>query len=364
MHLDPETKMPPSKRALELYLKMSQEEWLPMHQPYGSSLERGKRVEKAFALIRQLLGVGENFSVRLTAGAAESAMEVLLGRYLQEPGRGHFLVGSGETAAMILGASRIEELGGRHTLVDLDQNGVITQDALIDALSSRTQLLSLSLGNGLTGVVQPLKDIDAICQERGVLLHLDVTHSMGRVPLEVEPDFLTVDGNALGAPVPCGLLLVKRGHTLANLVPGKTALHLPTLFALAECANEFESRRFFLCSEIARLRQLFESKIESATPLFSEQLRLPQISCLAFEGVMSESMAFALFHEGIHATFGGGETQHLSFLLRACGIDPTLSHSALSFSFSHDVDEEMIEEAASRINRVFSKLRGMSKELV
>ena len=65
------------------------------------------------------------------------------------------------------------------------RSGFIDLDELRAAITDRTILISVMAANNEIGVLQPLAEIGAIAQERGVLFHTDAAQAAGKIPLDV-----------------------------------------------------------------------------------------------------------------------------------------------------------------------------------
>ena len=274
---------------------------------------------------------------------------------------------------------RLEPFGCMGKTIEVNAQGIVTAEAVADALSPRTALLSLSWGNGLTGVVQPVTEIAQLCRQRDVRLHLDATHMIGKlsIPLEEsEPDYVTFNGEQLHAPRGTGVLYVKRGSPCGPFIFGSSdqggmragGLNMAGLAALACAAKEALESRDLLCTETARLRDRLEREILKDYPqaivCFKEQERLPHCTCILFPGLANESLLFSLNRKGVCASIGGGNLQQLALQLVACGIEETLAHSAVSFSLSRYTTEGEIDRAVSIIVQSARMLASLSAQLM
>ena len=79
----------------------------------------------------------------------------------------------------------LEKDGCRVTTLGVDAQGFIDLDELRAAITERTILISVMAANNEIGVLQPLDEIGAIAQERGVLFHTDAAQAAGKMPLDV-----------------------------------------------------------------------------------------------------------------------------------------------------------------------------------
>lgn len=343
---------------------------------FGQRLHRS--LEEARAHLRALTRAGEEEVVLLAPSGAEAVNQVVFGVYLTESrklGKNHFLVGQNDEASAILSVERLEEFDCYHDLLRVDDRGQIDSEALGASITPRTALVSVTSANGLTGSIQPLGEISEICRAQGVLLHVDVTHSLASHELETaqQIDFITFHGEQLHGPKAAAALIVRRGLDLAPLVINgqesacHSQVHPAGLIGLGQAAKEALERRAQINTQVARTRYLFEREICQECPeiqtLMGERERVPHISVLAFPGVSSELMAYTLNSQGLYASFGGGQFQQIHYLLSAMGIEGALAQSALSFSFSHLTSLGDSQKGAQIIVETYRKLRKLSEAI-
>jgi len=221
-------------------------------------------------------------------------------------------------------------------------------------MTPRTELVTLSWANGLTGVINPLHDIAHLCDERGVQLHLEASHVIGKLRFDlnsINPNFLTFGGEAVKVPCSSGVLLVRKG-TKPPMIDN-TLFDNAKLAALAKGAEETIDALDLVLIETARLRNRFEKLIcegvQEAKVLFQSSKRVPHITAIAFPGIFNEALLFRLHHRGVYATIGGGKFQQIALVLQACHIDEELANSTISFSLSRETTVADIEKAAAII---------------
>lgn len=240
-------------------------------------------------------------------------------------------------------------------------------------------MLSLSAANGLTGVIQPMNEISDLCKERGIRLHIDASHILGKLYFELDDlgaDLISFNGAQLHAPKNIGGLYIKNGTKVSPLIAGGVEqagrragdLDVPSLIGLATAAKEAMECRDLVCTEVARLRNKFEQEIVSALPdaviFFRSSERLPHCTAIAFPGIANEALLYALNRKHVYASIGGGTFQQIALLLEASGIDHTLAHSALSFSLSRETNEAEIENAIEIIVDTVRKMKKTSMPII
>ncbi len=379
IYLDNSTIARPSDKAVSAMMPFLTTLWGSPSAPHQKGQELYPSMKESYQALYALLGATDEDSVIFTSSGAEAINHVIYSVYHDvslATGKNQFLTSSIEEASLTFATNRLEQLHCTVKAVKPNDNGLITAAAVADMISPRTVLLSLSWANGLTGVIQPVAEIAELCRKRGILLHLDATHILGKLFYdlkEISPDFITCNGDQLHAPKGTGLLYIKAGVRCSPFIVGGNeqggmragSLNMPALAALGQAAKEAIDARDLLCTEVARLRDRLEREVEAmvpgAFPFFRQQERLPHCTTIAFPGIANEALLFLLNRKGIFASIGGGSFQQVGLLLAACGIDETLAYSAVSFSLSRYTTDEEIDQAVKGITQAVEHLRHISK---
>jgi len=294
------------------------------------------------------LGASLDDTIFFTQSGAEAVNQVMMSvyfTYVQEFGRNHFIVHAGSETPSILAGKRLESLGCSCKVVSKDIAGAITP---------RTILISMSLADGLTGLIYPYQEIADLCETRGILLHLDITHGFGKIPIDLSKiSFVTFRGEPLHAPSGTGILAIKSGVKAVPLILGGGAFSLPNLVGLSQAVTELMDAKDYVCTEIARLRTLLEDGLMEigGEVLFINEERVPHITAIAFPGVNSEVLLYHLNQKGTSACIGGGDFQPLS----------RISNTAISFSLSRNTTEEEILKTIAVTKEAYGRLKGASK---
>jgi cysteine desulfurase len=264
-------------------------------------------------------------------------------------------------------------------MVAPDSKGKITAEAIVNGMTPRTAFVTLSWVNGLTGVVNPVAEIAAVCKERGVPLHLDITHALGKLyftPDELGAQYLTFNGDNLHAPKGTGGLWIKEGARCAPFILGGIeqggrragSFSVGALAALGEAARETMEARDYVGTEVARLRNKLEDGLQEQLPdtvvFYQDEERVPSITAIAFPNVSNEALLYLLNKNGVYACIGGGSFQQIALVLAGAGVDKKLANSAISFSLSRETTEADIDRAIVVIADCVKRLRKLSEHLV
>jgi cysteine desulfurase len=381
IYLDNNTTTHPSEQAVAKMIPFLTERWGVPSAPHNMGQHLYPAIEEALRGIYALLGAKESDEVIFTSSAAEGTNQVILSSYFDvtiHTGRNQYITSSIDEAPSIMAIGRLEQLNCLGKMVAPDSNGKVTTQAIAEAMSPRTALVSLSWANGLTGVVNPVEEIAELCKERGVRLHLDASHALGKLFIdweEVPAQFLSFSGDGFHAPAGTGGLFIRNDVKCSPLILGgiEQAGHragnfsVAGLAALGQAAREAIDARDFMSTAIARLRTKFETEIVAlvpgAVPFFQDQERLPNCTAIGFPGVINEALLYLLNRKGVYASIGGGTYQQIGLVLSAAGIDYPLANSAVSFGLSRETTEEEIDRAVEIIADCVKSLRRTSNKL-
>jgi len=382
IYLDNNTTTRPSEEAIAKMLPFLTERWGVPSAPHQMGQHLMPAIEEALKGLYALLGANQNDDIIFTSSSAEGVNQVILSTYFDvtlPTGRNQFITSSIDEAPAMMAAGRLEQLSCIHKTAPSDKHGRITAQAVAEAMTPRTSLVSLSWANGLTGVINPIQEIYDICEERGVRLHLDATHVLGKIFAdweEVPAHFLTFNGDAFHAPTGTGGLYIKHDIKCSPFILGgiEQAGHragsfsVANLVAMGQAAREAIDARDFMYTEVARLRSKLETEIVAlvpdAIPLFQDQERLPNCTAIAFPGVVNEALLYLLNRKGVYASIGGGTYQQIGLVLEASGIEEILAHSAISFGLSRETSEEDIDRAIEIIAESVKQLRKISHQFI
>lgn len=378
IYLDNSTVTKPSEVAVSMMLPFLTEKWGSPSSPHKKGQSLYPEMEKSYQYIYEMLNANDTDTFVFTSSGAEAVNQVIFSTFYEvtrATGKNHFVTSNIDEAPAIMAMERLEALGCVSRMIEASPSGTVTAETIANSITPRTVLLSLSWANGLTGVVNPLQEISRLCQDRGILLHIDATHVLGKLFFDLAStgaDFVTFNGSAIHAPQGTGGLLVRSGQKIIPFIAGGLEqaghrsgdMNIPGLIALGEASKEATQNRDYMCMEIARLRDRLEQGIvqgyPEAVPFFQDQERVPHITAIGFPGIVNEALLFSLNRKGVYANIGGGSFQQISLVLQACGIEPTLAHSGISFSLSRYTTESEIDKAIEIIIETARSMRKLS----
>lgn len=341
--LDNHTRTRPSSKLIDQMAREMRDHW------------QMAPIQKVKEKIGAIIG-SSNSCFTLTSGTSENNFHVLFSHYvdmIRQTGRTHVLFLETETLSLIDEIKRLEKFDVQGKAVPVNSQGQLTASSLQDALRARSSILSLSWAHPLTGVIQPVHDLIALCRKNDIKVHLDIGTAMGKLYLlDMDADYITFDGQLFHCPGQLGGVLSKEKLS-SGTFRDKNPSFAP-MMTLASALDMAQDKIDHYAMEVGRLRDLFEAKMKSlgGQLFFQEVDRLPNCAVVAFEGIHGEVLLKQLKKQGVFARAEG-----LADVLECCQIDPYLAHSAISFALSDETTQEEVERVAAIIESELSTLR-------
>ena len=125
--------------------------------------------------------------ITFTSGGSEADNQALLTGALlgARKGKKHIISTKFEHHAVLHTLDKLKKEGFSVTLLDVHENGIVRPEDVAAALQEDTCLVSIMFANNEIGTLQPIREIGALCREKGVLFHTDAVQAVGHVPVDV-----------------------------------------------------------------------------------------------------------------------------------------------------------------------------------
>ena len=336
-------------------------------------------VEKSRENIAKNLGAAHASEIFFTSGGSESDNWALRGvcHALKAKGKKHIITSKFEHHAILHTCKALEKEGFEVTYLDVYENGIVHPEDVENAIREDTAIVSIMYANNEIGTIQPIKEIGEICKKHKVLFHTDAVQAAGYVKINVVEqniDLLSMTAHKIHGPKGCGLLYVRRGIKIDNLIEGgaqernkragteNVAGIVGLDAALQMAVNTMDER----CAKLTKMRdRLIDGllKIERSRINGDRVHRLPGNVNMCFEGIEGESLLLKLDLNGISASSGSACTSGSldpSHVLLAIGLPHEIAHGSMRLSFSDDNTEEDIDYILKVVPEIVNYLRAMS----
>ena len=341
--------------------------------------EAEQAVETARQQIAKLIGATSK-EIIFTSGATESDNLALKGIAEMYRERGnHIITQVTEHKAILDTCKRLEKNGYRVTYLPVKADGLIDLEDLKRAIDEKTILVSIMAANNEIGVLQPIREIGKICREKSVLFHTDAVQSVGKVPVDVNADFidvLSLSGHKIYGPKGVGALYVRRRNPrvqIAAQIDGgghergmrSGTLNVPGIVGLGKACEiamtEMDSEAAYLRNLRDRLKARLESALDYVHVNGSWEHRLPGNLNMSFVYVEGESLLMGI--NDIAVSSGSActsATLEPSYVLKALGLGDDVAHSSIRFGLGRFNTEAEVDYVADKVIDIVLKLRELS----
>lgn len=336
-------------------------------------------VEKARENIAKNLGAAHASEIYFTSGGSESDNWALKGvcHALKAKGKKHIITSKFEHHAILHTCKALEKEGFEVTYLDVYENGIVHPEDVENAIREDTAIVSIMYANNEIGTIQPIKEIGEICKKHKVLFHTDAVQAAGYVKINVVEqniDLLSMTAHKIHGPKGCGLLYIRRGIRIDNLIEGGAqernkragTENVPGIVGLDAALQMAVDTMDERCAKLTKMRdRLIDGllKIERSRINGDRVHRLPGNVNMCFEGIEGESLLLKLDLNGISASSGSACTSGSldpSHVLLAIGLPHEIAHGSMRLSFSDDNTEEDIDYILKVVPEIVNYLRAMS----
>ena len=313
-----------------------------------------------------------------TSGATEADNLAIKGvaRFYKSKGN-HIITSKIEHKAVLDPCRQLEREGFEVTYLDPNEGGVITAEAIKNAMQENTILVSIMHINNELGTLNNLEEIGNITREAGAFFHVDAAQSTGKVDIDLSKlpvDLMSFSAHKTYGPKGIGALFVRRkprvriealihggGHERgmrSGTLPTHQIVGMGEAFKIAK--EEMESDHL----KIKAYHEQFlkeAMKIEHAYINGDLDNKVPNILNISFNFVEGESLIMGL--KDIAVSSGSACTSaslEPSYVLRALGRKDELAHSSIRFSFGRFTSDEDIKNTLFILNKVVDRLRELS----
>ena len=315
-----------------------------------------------------------------TSGATEANNIALQGaaKSYQDQGR-HIITVKTEHKAVMDVCQHLSKDGFDITYLPVDKDGILDVNKFEDVIRDDTILASVMHVNNEIGVIQPIKELGAICKNKGIIFHVDAAQSMGKLSINVDDmgiDLLSISAHKLYGPKGVGALYVRRKNPRVQLQPimfggghergiRSGTLPVPNIVGLGKACDIAAD---VMIEENLRISQLRDSLLRgiraenpNASINGSMEHRVAGNLNMSFPRANNEAIIAAVpdiaISSGSACTTSTMEPSHV---LLALGMSKEEAYSSLRFGIGRFNTEEEIQIAVKSINNCMKRLGKMS----
>lgn len=320
-------------------------------------------VEKARRQCAEAINANPD-EIYFTSGGTESINLALCGV------SGGLAVSAIEHDATLACAEKLSNSGTDVRYINVNGDGIVTPEALTEAIDDNTALACVMAVNNIVGSIQPIKSLAAAAHDKGVLFFTDAVQAVNSLEIDVKDwdvDMLAVSGHKFYAPKGVGFLYVKRGVKLKPLTVGgnqegglRAGTHnVPAIVAMGEAIQKAKALRTQYNAHVTHISSEFINTLDCGKIIECGN-KTDEIVSVVFCGkngyIDGGRLSTALSVEGVCCSVGsacsaGSATPPQTLL--AMGVEH--ANSSVRFSFGRNTTIEQVRRAAQIVNAVVKR---------
>ena len=346
--------------------------------------EVGQRAEGELLKLRESvaknIGAKNANEIYFTASGCEADNWAIKGYAFANKRKGNHIITTKIEHHAILGACEfLEKHGFSVTYLDVDDKGIVTAEDVEAAITDETILISVMTANNEIGTIEPIADIAKVARKHKIAFHTDAVQAIGHIPInvsELDVDMLSISGHKFHGPKGVGVLYIKNGTRIDNLIlgggqeRGKRAA-TENLAGIAGLAKALDIAVSNIDKNMAHMKSMRDRLINGLRDRIDyiklngpeDDRRLCNNVNFSYEFVEGEAILMRLNMKGICASSGSAcasGSLDPSHVLLAIGVPHEIAHGSIRFSVGEDTTEEEIDYVLETMPKIISGLRAMS----
>ncbi len=361
--------------AMLPYLKEDFGNPLSLHY-FGGAPKRA--LDEAREKVALLIGADPKEIIFVSSGTEANNLAIKGVAYAHQKKGKHIISSQIEHHSVVHSLKSLEKAGFKVTYLPVDKYGLVDPNAVAEAITNETILVTIVHGNSEIGTIGPLAEISRITREKGVYLHTDAVATTGRINIDVGElgvDALSLAASQFYGPKGAAALYLKKGVRIQPLIDGgiqeegkRAGIEdVPAIVGMGRAAEIAKRELPSRMGHLNGLRgMLIDGLLKGINRVYltgHPERRLPGHVSICVEYIEGESMLLFLNQKGIAASSGSTCTSRAlkaSHVLLAIGVDPAITQGSLVFSLGKDNTKEDVDYILEVLPPIVQRLREMS----
>jgi cysteine desulfurase len=379
IYFDHNATTPLDRSVVEVMTTVLQEDFGNASSVHYFGQRAKARMDDARSAIGALIGA-EPSEIVFTSGGTESDNFALRGaaEALEPTGRRHLIATSIEHEAVLVTLRALARKGWRTTLLPVGKTGIVDPEALGEALTDDTAIVSVMHANNEIGTIQPIAELAKLAHARGALFHTDAVQSVAKTPVDVRVlgvDLLSLSAHKFNGPKGAGALWIKRGTRIVAILTGGKhertrragTENVPAIAGMGEAAKLAAAKLSKDGDRLRALRDRIEAGVLSAIPGTAVngalEPRVPNTTNISVDRVEAESLLIGLDLAGIAVSSGSAcssGTLEPSHVLKAMGYPHARTLGSIRFSLGTSNTDADVDRVIAALPPIVEKLRRLT----
>ena len=375
IYLDHAATSPMNDKVIDVMTMAMREVYGNASSVHGAGREARKHIDNARDVFAQSIGAKPG-EIILTSGGTEADNTAIFGTAYARSAEGkHIITTQIEHHAVLHCCEKLEREGFDVTYLPVDAKGLVSVEALKNALRDDTILVTIMYGNNEVGTIQPIAEIGEFLRDHQATFHTDAVQAYGVENLDVENlhvDLLSVSAHKINGPKGIGFLYQKTGTPLASYAYGGAqekkrragTENVPAVLGFAKAVQNASELREEKRALYNRFKQIMLDVFTQEELTFhvngDTQNVLPHVFNVSFAGMEVESFLVNLDMAGVCASSGSactaGSIDPSHVLVAMFGQGAEELRNSIRFSFGQGLTEEDVRLAAEKTAAIVKRL--------
>lgn len=364
--------LPEVREAMEPYLR---EEYGNASTSYEMGVRMHDVLEDARAKIARVIDAQPE-EIFFTSGGSESDNWVIKNVAGEKKHIGkHIITTKIEHHAILRSCQYLESLGYEVTYLDVDDYGLVRAEDVANALRDDTTLVSVMTGNNEIGTIEPIAEIGAFLQTKGIAFHTDAVQAVGQIPLSmsrIPVDYLSASAHKFHGPKGVGFLFVRKDQDLPSFIHGGSqergkragTENIAGIVGMAEALSIAAHEMPYTRNRLIRLRNYFVERVRHEIPQSRlnghPYKRLPGNVNFSFAEIDATALLVLLEEEEICASAGSacntGQTR-ISHVIEAIRVPEEYAAGSVRFTMGRETTKRDVDACVDALKRSVTILR-------
>ena len=273
----------------------------------------------------------------------------------------HIITSKIEHPAILNTCATLERQGFEVTYLNVDNNGFVKLEELVNSIRADTILISIMFANNEIGTIEPIEEIGKIAKMHNVYFHTDAVQAIGNVKIDVQKmniDLLSMSAHKFYGPKGVGALYVKEGVDFERIQDGghqekgkrSGTENVAGIVGLTEAIKYAYKEFEYNNKKVLNLRNYFITKLKQISNNIKIngdlEKRLPGNINVSFPNVEGQQLLLKLDEYGICASAGSAcstGNSKPSYVLTSIGLSKEEAFGTLRFTLGKENSKKEID---------------------
>lgn len=376
VYLDYSATAPLKKEVLDAMMPYLTDGFGNASSVYDIGRKSKAAVDEARKTVAEAIGAKVN-EIYFTAGGSESDNWAIKG-VMGASGKKHIITSAIEHHAVLHTLQYMEKKGYSVTYLPVDADGKVNPKDVESAITDDTGLITIMTANNEIGTIEPIASIGEIAKKHKIPFHTDAVQAIGLIEIDVNKmniDLLSMSAHKFGGPKGIGVLYVRGGTKIENLIHGGAqeknrragTENVAGIVGLAKAISLATENISEKAAKMAALRDKTIAEILEKIPYVRLNGHKTDRLCgninMSFQYIEGEALLLMLDMAKIAASSGSACTSGSldpSHVLLAIGLPHEIAHGSLRLSLGENTTEDELSYVVEKLVGIVDRLRQMS----